>query len=472
MTLKSFNRRLFLKKSGLSALAYATSSIMYGASKFEKVKSRTVSPSDGTYLGGFEAPKLDKVRVAVIGLGSRGFSHVQKMARIDGVQIVALSDLYEDLVQRSLTKINELSPNKHHEIATYYGDERLWKKMIQDTKPDAVFVVTDWNTHADMGVFSLKEGAHTFIEVPIATTLEEMWDLVNTAEKVKRHCMMLENVNYGREELLYLNMCRKGLIGDLLHGEASYIHELRGQMNQEERGTGSWRTLHYAERNGNLYPTHGLGPVAQYMNLCRGEDQFHSLVSMSSPALGRKEFAEKHYPKNHKWNKLSFVAGDINSSIVKTHLGRTILVQWDETSPRPYSRHNLIQGTKGTLAGFPNRIALEGGIKGATGDHHGWASGESLEILYEKYEHPLYKRLGAISNKMGGHGGMDSLMLLRVFECLQKGLPMDQNVYEGCAWSAVGPLSEDSVATGGTPQSFPDFTRGKWKSTEPLEVVA
>ena len=266
-------------------------------------------------------------------------------------------------------------------------------------------------------------------------------------------------------------MCRKGVIGELLHGEASYIHELRGQMNEVERGTGSWRTYHYANRDGNLYPTHGLGPVAQYMNLARGEDNFKFINSFSSPGKGRNLYAAKNFPADHKWNKLDFKGGDINTSIVKTNMGRTIMVQWDETSPRPYTRHNMIQGTKGTLAGFPTRIALEGGVEGGPDNHHEWAEGEQLQKIYEKYEHPLYVRLGELATKMGGHGGMDFIMRYRIIECLRNGLPLDQNVYEGCYWSAVGTLSEVSVAQNGAPQEFPDFTRGNWKTTAPLDIV-
>jgi hypothetical protein len=283
---------------------------------------------------------------------------------------------------------------------------------------------------------------------------------------------MMEQVNYGREELLYLNMCRQGVIGDLLHGEAAYIHELRWQMEDIERGTGSWRTYQYAERNGNLYPTHGLGPVAQYMNLARGEDNFSRIVAFSSPAIGRKAYAKEHYAPDHKWNQLDYICGDISTSIIKTNLGRTIMVQWDETSPRPYTRHNLIQGTKGTLAGYPNRVALDGGVEGATDNHHEWAEGEKLAAIYEKYEHPLYVRMGELARKMGGHGGMDFLMLYRIIECLRNGLPLDQNLYESVYWSAVGPLSEASVAQDGAPQKFPDFTRGGWKNTKPLDIIS
>ena len=428
--------------------------------------------SGGSYMGDFAAPKLKTVRIAIIGLGARGSGHAKQFAAIEGTEIVALSDLYEDLVDRSVSLCAESGNGRHQSISRYYGDENQWKKMLVEVKPDAVIIATNWNNHAIMAIESMKQGAHAFVEVPIAVTLEEMWEIVNTSEQTQKHCMMMENVNYGREELLYLNLCRKGVIGDLLHAEAAYIHELRFQMEEQERGTGSWRTHHYAKRNGNLYPTHGLGPVAQYMNLGRGEDQFSSIISFSSPAKGRKLFAEKKYTKEHKWNDLDFIAGDINTSIIKTNLGRTIMVQWDETSPRPYSRLNLIQGTKGALAGYPTRIALEDGVPGATENHHSWAEGEKLEALYEQYEHPIYLRLGALAQKMGGHGGMDFMMRYRIVECLRNGLPLDQNLYEGCFWSAVSPLSEASVTKGGMPQQFPDFTRGFWNKTNPLSIIS
>jgi predicted dehydrogenase len=343
--------------------------------------------------------------------------------------------------------------------------------MLQEVKPDVVFISTPWTLHAPMAIEVMKQKAHAFVEVPLALTIEEMWEIVDTSERTQKHCMMMENVNYGREELMYLNMCRQGVIGELLHGEAAYIHDLRYQMEDVERGTGSWRTDHYARRNGNLYPTHGLGPVAQYMNLARTEDNFARLVSFSSPAKGRKAYTTKNYPPDHQWSKLDFKGGDINTSIIKTTLGRTILVQWDENSPRPYSRLNLIQGTKGTLAGYPTRIALEGGVKGIAEDHHEWVHEDKMQAIYEKYDHPLYKRLGKLARKMGGHGGMDFIMRYRIIECLREGLPLDQNLYEGCFWSVVAPLSEASVAQDGAPQQFPDFTRSEWKKTKPLGIV-
>ena len=429
--------------------------------------ARAVAPARAAgacYMGDFVAPKLAKVKVAFIGVGARGSGHCSQLAVIEGVEVVAVCDLVEDRAVRS----GDAAIQHGHAPRLYSGDEQAWRRMLSEVKPDAVFIATPWELHAPMCIEAMKAGAHAFSEVPIATSLEDMWKIIDTSEATGRHCMMMENVNYGREELVYLNMVRQGVIGELLHGEAAYIHELRGQMEGGD-STGSWRTLQYAKRNGNLYPTHGLGPVAQYMSLGRSEDSFGRLVSFSSPARGRNLYARKSTNlTNPEFKQLDYKGGDINTSIIKTVLGRTIMVQWDETSPRPYTRHNLIQGTKGTLAGFPKRMAIEGGTK----TYHEWAENEAWEAIAAKYEHPLFKRMGVLSQKMGGHGGMDFLMLFRIIECLRKGEPLDQNVYEGCFWSAVGPLSEQSVAEDGVPQAFPDFTRGQWQTTKPLGIIA
>lgn len=465
--MNSLDRRNFIKKSSLSAAALVTAPLMANSANFELVR-----PPMGQYMGDFAAPKLETVRAAFIGVGNRGPGHLEFFASLPGTEVVAISDLYEDLAKKWGAKAKEIgNAKRHNKIKLYYGEESKWRVMLDEVKPDVVFIATDWETHAPMAIEAMKKGAHAFVEVPIALTLDEMWSIVDTSESTGKHCMMMENVNYNREELMFLNMCRQDVIGEPMHAEAAYIHELRGQMEEQERGTGSWRTYHYANRNGNLYPTHGLGPVAQYMNLARRDDTFGSLVSFSTPAMGRKLYASKNYSPEHKWNKLDFKGGDLNTSIIKTAMGKTIMVQWDETSPRPYNRLNLIQGTKGALAGFPTRVALEGGIPGVTKSHHEWAEGEQLASLYEKYDHPLYKRLNQ-ATKDTGHGGMDGMMMYRIVECLQKGLPLDQNVYEGCLWSAVSPLSERSVASGGAPQLFPDFTRGNWKNTQPLGIIS
>ena len=404
--MKNLNRRKFLKKTSLSGAVLATAPLLSSYSD----DSKLLRKSETKYMGDFAAPKLEIIRAAFIGVGARGTGHAKQIATIEGTEVVAISDLFEDLAMRSKENCMEIGKGERHKnIQIYYGDKNIWKLMLKEVKPDVVFISTNWGNHAPMVIEVMQKEAHAFVEVPMAITIEDMWQIIDTSEKTQKHCMMMENVNYGRDELMYLNMCRKGIIGDFLHAEAAYIHSLRFQMEEQERGTGSWRTYHYATGNGNLYPTHGLGPVAQYMNLSRKDDNFSTLVSYSTPALGRKLYAEKKYTKNHKWNKLEYKNGDLNTSLIKTKVGRTIMVQWDETSPRPYSRHNLIQGTKGTLAGFPTRVAFDKEVNKITRisnesiDYHSWIQGDDLEQVYEKYDHPLYKRLGSLAKKMGGH---------------------------------------------------------------------
>lgn len=418
----------------------------------------------GKYMTGFAAPKLDRVRVGFIGVGARGGGHLSQMMTLDGVDVTAICDNHPPTLAKAIEKVVKKGLPKPAEFGN--GDED-YKRMLERKDIDIVIIATPWEWHAKMCVDAMKAGKHAFTEVPAALTVEECWQLVDTSEQTGKHCMMMENCCYGREELFCLNIVRKGLLGDLLHAEAAYIHELRGQMNQVEHGTGSWRTLHYAKRNGNLYPTHGLGPVAQYLGINRS-DRFDYMSAVASPALGRPLFAKAKFPPNHKWNQIKeWNCGDMITTIIKTALGRSLMVQWDETSPRPYSRINLIQGTKGTFAGYPSRLACEG----LTPNTHGWLEDAKLEEVMKKYEHPLFVKMGELAKKGGGHGGMDWLMLWRMVTCLREGQPLDQDVYDAAAWSVIGPLSEKSIANRGASQDVPDFTRGRWKTTPPLGIV-
>jgi len=466
----SSNRRDFLKTLGVAGTALAAGGALApqtttGAQVEAAPPGHSGRRLGAKYMGDFAAPKLDTVRWGVIGVGARGSGHVEQLAQIEGSRVVAISDLYEDWAKgsgKAVEKLGQPAP------ALYFGSPTRYHELLARPYVDAVLIATPWEDHAHMVVEAMRAGKHAFTEVPMAFTLKELWDVVNTSEQTGKHCMMMENCNYAEEELMFLNMCRQGAIGELLHGEAAYLHELRDQMNEVERGTGSWRTKYYSPKNGgNLYPTHGLGPVAQYMSIARTEDLFERVVSFSSPARGRALYAKAHFPPDHKWNRMKFECGDLSTQIIKTWLGRTIMVQWNETSPRPYTRHNLITGTKGTLAGYPWRAAVEG-----RGSYHEWMKQEEFEKLRTEFEHPLWKRMGQLAVKMGGHGGMDFIMLCRMVECLRRGEPLDQNVYEGAFWSAVRPLSAQSEAEGGAPQAFPDFTRGDWKRTKPLGIVA
>ena len=458
--MSKFDRRKFIKTTSLSAALASTPSLY-------SFKSRS---SDQKYMGDFASPKLKNIKAAFIGVGYRGKGHLNLFASLPDTEVVAISDLYEDNIKASM-KILEKLNKPVDKIKTYWGGENKWKTMLNVVKPDIVFISTDWNSHGEMAIETMKNNAHAFVEVPLALSIKQLWEIVDTSEKYNKHCMMMENVNYGREELMFLNIIRNGHLGDLLHAEAAYIHDLRFQMFEEERGTGSWRTLQYEKKKGNLYPTHGLGPVSQYMNLLRSEDNFKTIVSFSSPAMGRKKFANENFPENHKWNELNYQNGDLNTSIIKTHVGRTIMVQWDETSPRPYTRLNLIQGTKGILAGGPTRAAFDDGFENFTDDAHQWIKDDGIKRLYEKYDHPLFKRLNN-KTKNSGHGGMDGIMMYRIVECLQNGTPLDQNLYEGCAWSALIELTSNSVNNNGEPQEFPDFTRGNWVNTKPFDIIS
>jgi len=409
--------------------------------------------------------KLDRVRVAFIGVGARGSGHVGTLLTLDGVDIVAICDNYPPNLAKAVDHVAQAGRPKP---AAYGNGDEDYRRMLERSDIDIVIIATPWNLHTPMCLAAMQAGKQAFTEVPAAVSLDECWALVETSEKTGRTCMMMENCCYGREELFCLNLCRLGLLGDLLHGEAAYIHDLREQMHEVEHGTGSWRTWHYARRNANLYPTHGLGPIAQYMGINRG-DRFDYLATVASPARGRELYAKAKFPPNHPWNQIKeWKCGDINTTIIKTALGRSIMVQWDETSPRPYTRHNLIQGTRGTFAGYPNRLALEG----VTAGTHEWTEKEKLEELMQKYEHPLWKRMGAEAKKGGGHGGMDWLMLWRLVYCLRNGEPLDQNVYDAAVWSAICPLSERSIARRSASVDVPDFTRGRWKTTPPLGIVA
>jgi len=451
-------RRDFLITAGLAGASMAAGSIANAAPPQNGRRPKTKS------VMGLRTPKMETVRVGFIGVGSRGSGHVTTMLTLEGVDVKAISDTHRPNAERSAqacVAAGRSAPDLYTE-----GD-RAYRQMLERDDIDVVLISTPWDWHVPMSVDAMKAGKHVLLEVPAAQTVEGCWELVETAEQTQRNCMMLENVCYGREELMVLNMCRQGLFGELLHGEAAYIHDLRGQMNEVERGTGSWRTYEYARHNGNLYPTHGLGPVAQYMNVNRG-DRLDYLTSMSSPALVREKYAKDHFPEGHKWRKLKFTAGDINTTLVKTALGRTIMIQWDEQLPRPYTRHNLIQGTQGCWAGFPDRIVVEG--KSPSTER--WEQGKDLDRWYREYDHPLWKRLEAEAKRNGGHGGMDFVMLWRIVYCLRNGEPLDQDVYDAAAWSVITPLSERSVKNRGQSVDVPDFTRGEWKKAPPLAIVS
>lgn len=456
---ESLDRRDFLKVAGAVGAAGLTGIGMAGEG--QKLGETRQSKSAKNVLD-FAAPKLDRVRAAFIGVGARGSGHVAQMMMLDGVDIVAIADNHAPSANASAKRVVDAG---RPAPAVYSNGDYDYRKMLDRKDIDMVIIATPWEWHVPMAVDAMKRGKHAFIEVPAAITVDGCWELVDTAEKTQRHCMMMENVNYGREELAVLNMCQMGVFGELLHGEAAYIHDLRGQMNEIAHGTGSWRTLHYAKRNGNLYPTHGLGPVCHYMNINRG-DRIDYMSSVSCNSRVRALYAKEKYPEGHIRRQHNFVCGDLNTSIARTVGGKTLMIQWDEQLPRPYTRHNLIQGTRGVWAGFPNRVVVEG----ESPSTDSWVKEKDIAAWLDKYDHPIWKKVGEEAVKAGGHGGMDFVMLWRIVYCLRNGLPMDQDVYDGAVWSVIGPLSEWSVAHRGQSIDVPDFTRGGWKNRAALKL--
>jgi hypothetical protein len=292
---------------------------------------------------------------------------------------------------------------------------------------------------------------------PAARTIDDCWLLVNTSEATRRHCIQLENCCYGYNELLVLNMCRGGLFGELTHAACAYNHDLRGELFSNA-GEGLWRRFEGLNRNGNLYPTHGLGPVANYMNINKG-DCFEYLVSMSSLPAGMAAYRKEHLPADDPRQKEAYRCGDLNVSLIRTRKGRVIQLEHNTFEPQPYDRINLIAGSKGIFRDYPPRIYIDG----ATPEEFG-----SIDPYKEKYEHPYWKEMGELARKLGGHGGMDFVMAYRLVKCLREGQPPDIDVYDAATWSAPGPLSEASVAKGSAPVMFPDFTRGKWRQERPV----
>jgi hypothetical protein len=456
------DRRKFLRGMGL-ATAMATAGCAVNVNT-RNMKLGSLSQSN---VNDLIVDKIQSVRFGFIGIGARGGNTLLRlMLKIEGADVIALCDTHAPTLEKHRAVV-EQSTGKSPAI---YGDsDHAYKKMLERDDIDAVIIATPWKWHTPMAVDAMRAGKHAFVEVPAAISVDECWQLVETSEATNLNCMMLENVCYGREEMMLLNMVRDNLFGSLLHGEAAYIHELRWQMKEVDSGTGSWRTDWHTKMNGNLYPTHGLGPIAQYMNINRG-DKFDYLVSMSSPALGRALYANKEFPANHPRNQKKYIAGDMNSTLIKTQLGRSIVVQHDTTTPRPYTRLNLLQGTNGVFAGYPNRIALENNpLKPEIEDgFHNWDM--DMEPWYDKYEHDLWKRMRNEATAAGGHGGMDFIMLWRLVYCLRNGVPLDQNVYDAASWSVIFELSEKSVKNRSNSVDIPDFTRGNWKKNAPLII--
>ncbi|GHU93560.1 glycosyl hydrolase family 109 protein 1 [Bacteroidia bacterium] len=411
---------------------------------------------------------IPTVRVAFIGLGMRGPGAVERITHIDGVEVVALCDVLPE----NTAKANKILTNKGLPAAQEFnGDVDVWRKVTALPNVDLIYIATDWASHAKIGVQAMKDGKHVAIEVPAAMTLDEIWALINTSEQTRKHCMQLENCVYDFFELTTLNMVQQGLLGEIIHGEGAYIHGLQPYWDEYWN---DWRMTFNKAHRGDVYPTHGLGPVCQAMNIHRG-DKLNYLVSVDTRAVGNPAFLKEKRGEE----VTDFKNGDHTTTVIRTQKGNSILIEHDVTSPRPYNRMYQLTGTKG----FANKYPVEGYAldKGEidpalTANHenltaHSFVPADVKAALMKQYTHPIAKDIEEKAKQVGGHGGMDFIMDYRLIYCLQKGLPLDMDVYDLAEWCSLIPLTEISLNNNSAPVEIPDFTRGGWDKVQGLQFA-
>ena len=423
-------------------------------------------PADQISMIGFAAEPLETVRIGVIGLGMRGPDAVDRFSHINGTQIVAICDLYPEKLERT-QKI--LERNGRARAAEYSGEEG-WKELCNREDIDLVYIVTSWQTHVPMAVYAMEHGKHVAIEVPAATSIEECWQLVNTAEKTQKHCLMLENCVYDFFELTTLNMAQQGLFGEVIHTEGAYIHNLDPFWNSYQD---DWRYEFNQKNRGDVYPTHGLGPACWALDIHRG-DRMTTLVAMDTDAFNGKKLAATRGDED-------YANGDHTITLIRTEKGKTIEIHHNVVTPRPYNRMYMVEGTEG----FANKYPYEGYAIRTQGretsaevdiynlDGESFVSQDTKNALMVEYQHPITREgsLVETAKRVGGHGGMDFIMDYRLIYCLQRGLPLDQDVYDAAEWSCLGELTRVSIENGSMPVQMPDFTRGEWNKLDGLKLA-
>lgn len=409
---------------------------------------------------------LPTVRIALFGLGNRGSSLIDMLEWLIGqghAEITAISDINPDKIQRTLDRIAQFQPNAPR---VFTGDDNAWKEACSTDVADMVLICTPWEWHTPMAAHAMRQGLHAASEVPIATTYQEGIDLIQVAEETQRHCIMLENCCYNGEELWILNMIQEGVFGTLTHAECAYLHDLRALMLDPTYYEDRWRLKHHLFRNGNLYTTHGLGPVCMYFDVLRGDTLSH-LVSMSSREAALSEALSDSEEQALKDMAGRVKCGDVNTTLIRTVGGKSIMLQFDTHVGRPYNRLDKVIGSKAVHYGYPSRLYVDHGP--AWG--HNWLDNAETAEMRDRYAHPLWTRLQALAAEhKQGHGGMDFIMMYRLIRCLNQGLPLDLNVYDGVLWSMVGILGEESVSRGSVRVDVPDLTGGRWRQAVPHPV--
>ena len=421
-------------------------------------------PAGQEHAVGLTAPKLEVVRVGLIGLGMRGDGAVERLINIPGVEITALCDIVPERVEEGQAILRKAGLP---EAAAYSGSEDAWKELCDRDDLDLVYVVTDWKNHANIGVYAMEHGKHVAIEVPAAMTLDEIWALINTSERTRKHCMQLENCVYDFFEMTALNMAQQGLLGEVIHAEGSYIHNLEDYWGEYYN---NWRLEYNNEHRGDVYPTHGIGPVTQALNIHRGDRMTH-LVSMDTKSFNGKKMAQKWGVSN---NDIEFQNGDHTLTLIQTAKGKTIHIQHNVMTPRPYSRMYALTGTDGFASKYPieqiclrpTQVEENPAIDLDNLNAHGAVPADVHAALVEQYKHPIHRDLEKRAKEVGGHGGMDFIMDYRLIYCLQNGLPLDMDVYDLAEWCCLAELTRISIENGNAPVAIPDFTRGHWNDVQ------
>lgn len=421
------------------------------------------------------ARRGERVRVAMIGTGLRGQSQLGPLLSRDDVELVAICDTQQVMLDHALRIIAKAGRRKPRVIGGK-GDVNAWKKLLDPKAIDAVFIVTPWEWHAPMAIAAMQAKVAVACEVVAGITLQDHWDVLHTQQHTGTPYMLLENVCYRRDVLAVLQMVRAGLFGELVHLQAGYQHDLRGVMFNSgdpdqpydsgvEYGAkgfseAQWRTQHSIDRNGDLYPSHGIGPCAMYVNINRG-NRFTHINAFASKARGLHDYILKH-PKGgpgHPNAKLVFKRGDLVTTTLRCENGETILLQHDVSLPRPYSLGFRVQGTDGLWMDVNKSIHIEG-----RSPPHKW---EDAQKYFDAWDHPLWKKR-ADKAAGAGHGGMDWFVVHAFIEALKAGAPMPIDIYDAVTWSAITPLSEKSIAAGYQTLEFPDFTHGAWRGRQPI----
>lgn len=450
------DRRSFIQQTALASAAIALpSSTVNATKKLERSKT-----------------SKDKIRMGFIGTGLRGQSHMSLALNRADVEVVAFCDIDPVMVKRSQGLLERKKAKTKPVV--YDQGPYDYLRMLEQESLDAVIISTPWRLHTEMAVASMKAGVYTGVEVCGAFSIEECWDMVRTHEETGSHLFFLENVCYRRDVMAVLNMVREGMFGEMVHLECGYQHDLRAvkfndgitaykngvEFGENAFSEARWRTWHSVHRNGELYPTHGIGPVAHYVNLNRGNRLTH-LTSMSSKPRGLHDYIVNHESggANHPNAKVEFALGDKVTTMLRTAKGETIVMHHDTNLPRPYSLGFRVQGTKGLWMDVNRSIHIEG-----KSPEHRW---EEAAPYLEKYDHPLWRKYGEEASG-AGHGGMDFFLLHAFVESVKKGEPAPIDVYDAATWMAITPMSEESIQKGSQPISFPDFTRGRWMHRKPI----